>query len=221
MSLLQRAYGRLLHVGFRLLYNELAWAYDGVSWGVSLGQWRAWQRASLPHLTGPRVLEIAFGTGNLQVDLHAAGQETFGIDLSSHMVHITSRKLRRRRIMGRLCRASAGALPFATASFDSLVATFPTPFIRDRRVLFEMARVLRSDGHLIIVDGAWLLQPHWAARAIEWLDRATGQGPGAGPPSQLWLEQAGWRATERMEANSRAVVHLIVADPPVRLPGEG
>jgi ubiquinone/menaquinone biosynthesis C-methylase UbiE len=220
VSLLQHAYGRLLHLGFRLLYNELAWTYDAVSWSVSLGQWREWQRASLPHLTGSRILEIAFGTGNLQLDLHAAGKETFGIDLSPHMVRIASGKLRRRRITGRLCRASAGALPFATASFDSLVATFPTPFIRDRRVLAEMARVLRSDGHLIIVDGTWLLQPHWAARTIEWLYRATGQGTEAGPASQQWLEQAGWRATEKIESGPRAVVHLILADPPARAPGE-
>jgi ubiquinone/menaquinone biosynthesis C-methylase UbiE len=221
VSLLQRAYGRLLHLGFRLLYNELAWTYDRVSWGVSLGQWREWQRASLPHLTGPCILEIAFGTGNLQLDLHTAGKEAFGIDLSSHMVRITDRKLRRRRIKGRLCQASAGALPFATASFDSLVTTFPTPFIRDRRVLSEIARVLRPDGLLIIVDGAWLLQPHWAARAIEWLYRATGQGPDAGPISQQWLAEAGWHTTEQMEAGPRAVVHLILAEPPARTPGEG
>ena len=58
----------LLRFGFRLLYNELAWTYDWVSRAVSLGQWRHWQRAVIPRLSGQRALEIAFGTGDLVVD---------------------------------------------------------------------------------------------------------------------------------------------------------
>jgi ubiquinone/menaquinone biosynthesis C-methylase UbiE len=212
----RRAYNRLLGLGFRLLYNELAWTYDAVSWGVSLGQWRSWQRASLAHLVGPRVLEIAFGTGNLQLDLHAAGccAEAYGIDLSPHMVRITRRKLSRHGIDPRICRASASALPFATGTFDSLLATFPTPFIRAPQVLAELARVLRPGGQLVIVDGAWLLRPQLAAHFIDWLYQATGQSAELGASSLGWLERAGWRATERLEAGHRAVVHLILAQPP-------
>ncbi|MER3543218.1 MAG: hypothetical protein C4311_01115 [Chloroflexota bacterium] len=63
----------LLRSAFRLLYNELAWTYDWVSQAVSLGQWRSWQRASLARLRGPRVLEVAHGTGDLLLDLAEAG----------------------------------------------------------------------------------------------------------------------------------------------------
>ncbi len=216
MKAARRAYSHLLRLGFRLLYNELAWTYDAVSWGVSLGQWRSWQRASLAHLAGPRVLEIAFGTGDLQLDLHAAGccSEVYGVDLSPHMARITRRKLSRRDIDPRICRASAEALPFPTGFFDSLVATFPTPFIRAPRTLAELARVLRPGGFLVIVDGAWLVRPQLAARFIDRLYQATGQGAEVGPPSLGWLEQAGWRAGERLESGERAVVHLILAHPP-------
>jgi ubiquinone/menaquinone biosynthesis C-methylase UbiE len=215
VRLLARAYARLLHFGFRLLYNELAWTYDVVSWSVSLGQWRAWQRASLAHLTGPRVLEVAFGTGNLQLDLHAAGccAETYGIDVSPHMVRITRRKLRRQGIVPRLCQASGAALPFSTGAFDSLVATFPTPFIRSPQVLTEMARVLRPGGRLVIVDSARLLRPGFLPHIIDWLYHATGQGPEPGTSAMGWLKQAGWRATERLETSPQAVVHLILAQP--------
>ncbi|MCB9446672.1 MAG: class I SAM-dependent methyltransferase, partial [Ardenticatenaceae bacterium] len=47
---------KLIRFGFRLLYNELAWTYDAVSWLVSLGDWRSWQQAALPFVLGPDVL---------------------------------------------------------------------------------------------------------------------------------------------------------------------
>jgi ubiquinone/menaquinone biosynthesis C-methylase UbiE len=194
-----------------------------VSCSVSLGQWRSWQRASLAHLTGPRVLELAFGTGDLQLDLHGADccAEAYGIDVSPHMVRITRGKLRRRGIAPRLCQASAAALPFSTGAFDSLVATFPTPFIRSPQVLAEMARVLRPGGRLVIVDSARLLQPRLTARLIDWLYRATGQGPEPHRSSVAWLKQADWRATERLEVGPEAVVHVILAQPRTHRKQEG
>lgn len=96
--MLQKFWWRFVRFGFRLLYNELAFTYDIVSWFVSLGEWRAWQRSALRHLppTG-RILELAHGTGNLQLDLHAAGYyQTIGYDLSPYMGQITRYKLERR-----------------------------------------------------------------------------------------------------------------------------
>ena len=83
-----RAWWGLVGFGFRLLYNEMAFTYDLVSWIVSLGQWRAWQRAALDHIDAPpgaRILELAHGTGNLQMDLRAAGYHTVALDLSRAM----------------------------------------------------------------------------------------------------------------------------------------
>src|SRR5512144_2064080 len=85
----------LLRFGFRLLYNELAWTYDFVSWSVSMGQWRAWQRTALPYLYGGRVLEVGHGTGNMLLDLLSLGFTPVGLDLSRGMGRIARRKLRR------------------------------------------------------------------------------------------------------------------------------
>ena len=71
MSWPRRAWRSLLRFGFRLLYHELAWTYDLVSRVVSLGQWRTWQRTALEHLAARRgdpILELAHGTGDLQID---------------------------------------------------------------------------------------------------------------------------------------------------------
>src|SRR5215510_11112699 len=98
-------YWPLVKFGFRLLYNELAFTYDSVSWIVSLGEWRSWQRAALKHLNvshGATVLEIAHGTGNMQIDLRTAGLLSVGVDFSPYMGRIASRKLARNRIAFRL-----------------------------------------------------------------------------------------------------------------------
>src|SRR5438477_6401574 len=73
---------RFLRFVFHHFYNTFAWTYDAVSAGISLGHWRGWTRAAIPYLRGARILEIAFGTGNLQLDLRAAGFTSFGADLS-------------------------------------------------------------------------------------------------------------------------------------------
>ncbi|MCA1554393.1 MAG: methyltransferase domain-containing protein, partial [Chloroflexi bacterium] len=115
---------RFLKFAFNHFYNSFAWTYDAVSALVSLGHWREWSRAAIPHLRG-RVLEIAFGTGNLQLDMRAAGITPFGLDLSPNMLRITTRKLRRAGQAPRLVRGDVFQLPFESDSVDSIVMTFP------------------------------------------------------------------------------------------------
>jgi ubiquinone/menaquinone biosynthesis C-methylase UbiE len=181
-----RLWWKLIRFGFRLLYNEMAWTYDLVSWTVSLGQWRTWQRAALRYLTEPGsgiILELAHGTGDLQIDLAGAGHTAIGIDLSRTMGRIASRKLRRRGTRPALARARAMQLPFAAGQFPAVVATFPTEFIIRRETLAEVARVLRPGGRLIVVVNGSLVSRSVVARFIEWLYTITGQrGPWPGDP---------------------------------------
>jgi len=144
----------LSRFGFRLLYNEMAFTYDVVSWTVSLGQWRDWQRTALPHLDAPSagpVLELAHGTGNLQIDLRRAGFQAVALDLSRTMGRIADRKLRGWGWRPRLVRARAQALPFAAGHFAGVVSTFPTEFIIAPATLAEIFRVLRPGGRLVVV----------------------------------------------------------------------
>ncbi len=166
---------RLIGLGFRLLYHELAWSYDAVAWLVSLGQWQTWGRAALPHLVGERVLELGHGPGRLLAALAEAGFHPVGLDLSPQMGRMARRRLRRNGHATPLVRAPAQRLPFSSGAFDSVVATFPTDYIIDPVTLTQVARVLRPGGRLVVVVSAQLCRRDPVSRGIEGLYRITGQ----------------------------------------------
>jgi ubiquinone/menaquinone biosynthesis C-methylase UbiE len=165
----------ILRLAFRLLYNELAFSYDLVSWTVSAGQWRSWQRAALPYLRGRRVLEVAHGTGNLLLDLRALGFEPVGFDLSKAMGGLAARKLAARGIAVPLVRGRAQALPFADKSFPSILSTFPAEFIVEPATVAEFHRVLAPGGVVVFVPAAIITSLGLADRLAAWLFRVTGQ----------------------------------------------
>ncbi|HOG46271.1 MAG TPA: class I SAM-dependent methyltransferase, partial [Anaerolineae bacterium] len=132
------------------LYHEFAWAYDAVSWLVSLGRWSGWRRQALAYVGGPRVLELGFGTGELLIEMAGRGWQAVGLERSPAMQRVTARKLRRQGLrVPRLCGA-AQALPLAAASLDAIVATFPADYILAPGTWHEAARALRPGGRLVI-----------------------------------------------------------------------
>jgi SAM-dependent methyltransferase len=180
---------RLRKLAFESLYGPFAWLYDWVSRTFFLGQWRLWQRTSIPHLRGKRVLEIGMGTGNLQIDFARTGFEAWGIDLSPQMLRQAKLKARRLGLSPfRACRARAQALPFPDASFDSLVSTFPSEYIAEPETLAELARVLIPGGRLVIVPGGWLRPGGAKGKAMEGVARAVygyRSSPGQGNTNEV------------------------------------
>ncbi|MFC2037406.1 class I SAM-dependent methyltransferase, partial [Chloroflexota bacterium] len=215
MTSLRRAalemWRRLVGLGFRLLYNEMAFLYDPVSWVVSLGQWRAWQKTVWPHLPpNGRVLEVGFGPGHLLVNLASGGYQVVGLDLSPAMLRLTQRRLRRRRLTAHLCRGQASDLPFAAQEFDAVLATFPTAFIYDPAWMGQLVRVLKPHGRLIVVEMASFRQDFAPARALEWLYGITGQR-GPGPDLPKLLEEAGLEAGRTTTSVDGTTVGLVLA----------
>lgn len=206
---------RLVCFGFRLLYNELAWTYDLVSWLVSLGHWRRWQRASIPHLNveqGAQVLELAHGTANLQLDLLQAGVRVVGLDISPFMGRIARAKLIRSGRVARLVRGSAMSLPFPSESFDAVVSTFPTEFIIHPDTLKEAFRVLSPGGRLVFVPNGMLTLANPLVWFLEWLYRITGQrGPWPEDPLQAF-RAAGFSPEMVVEELTGSRVWIIVAE---------
>src|SRR5690606_17223631 len=56
----------------------------------------------------------------------------------------------------RLVRAQAQHLPFAAASFDEIVATFPSEYILHPDTLHAIQRVLQPQGQLLVLPTASL-----------------------------------------------------------------
>ncbi len=178
MSIATKLWWALVRFGFRLLYNEFAFIYDPVSRLVSFGQWRRWQRAALRYIRAAPddvVLELAHGTGSLQLDLRARGYRTVGLDLSPYMGRLARRKMLRHGWHPRLVRGSALALPFPAEVFPTIVTTFPTDFILAPATLAEAYRVLRPGGRLVICATGRITGRDPLSRLLELAYKVTGQ----------------------------------------------
>lgn len=206
---------RIVKFGFRLLYNELAFTYDTVSKIVSLGAWRCWQRASLAHIPdtlNSQILELAHGTGDLQIDLKNAGYQTIGYDLSSYMGRITQRKLKKHNLPATLLRGQAQTLPFAPDSFLVVISTFPTAFIIAPETLKEIHRVLQSKGKLIIISGGTFVSGGIFKRILEFLYRITGQrsNDSSIPEYLSYFEGFGFDISLHTVPCPRSLAHVII-----------
>ncbi|MFN3705793.1 MAG: class I SAM-dependent methyltransferase [Thermoflexales bacterium] len=164
---------KLLLWGFDQLYTRFAWAYDSVAALASLGEWQQWVRAVISFVQGERVLEIAHGSGHLYRALRDAGHCAIAIDRSAAMA-----RLLRHRSNGTALQAQADArhLPFADATFDSIVTTFPTPFVRDPRAIREARRVLRPGGRWVIMPAVVWRGGHPLVPVLRWAHRFTSGG---------------------------------------------
>jgi ubiquinone/menaquinone biosynthesis C-methylase UbiE len=124
------------------------------------------------------VLEIGVGSG-LNLPLYCpAVTRVVGLDPSSELLRVASRRAADAVVPVSLLRASAEQLPFADAAFDTIVMTWtlcsiPNPIA----ALTEMRRVLRPGGRLIFVEHG--LSPEirvvrWQHRLTPWWKRISG-----------------------------------------------
>jgi SAM-dependent methyltransferase len=105
----------------------------------------------------------------------------------------------------------AQVLPFATHSFDSIIATFPTEYIVDPGSLKEIRRVLCPGGVLVIVLGAWITGRSFLDRSAAWLFHITGQSPDWNPFYADPLTQAGFSVEQHFIHLSGSYVLVLVA----------
>ena len=164
----------LLRFFFKLLYHQLAFAYDLVAATVSVGQWKNWVSSILPFVKGTRILEIGHGPGHLQRILLSRGLDSVAIDESAPMGLLTQRNTSGKAT---LARALAQRLPFADSAFDTVIATFPAEYINDPLTLAEVKRCLSDGGRFIVLPVALQMGRKPLDRLMSLLFRVTHQSP--------------------------------------------
>ncbi len=136
--------------GFDRFYTATAGLYDFSVRHFPV--WRRWLRRALPHVQGPRVLEVSCGTGYLLTCL-ARDFESHALDYNLEMLRTTRRNLRRAGLSAALCQGTVDRLPFPSGCFDTVVNTMAfSGFPDGRRALSELARVLAPGGRIVLID---------------------------------------------------------------------
>jgi ubiquinone/menaquinone biosynthesis C-methylase UbiE len=156
-------------------YDALAARYDR--------RWERYTRESL-ELFRPllarrapgRVLDLGCGTGALlprlgvwqpRLGAWQPGVARYtGVDLSAEMLRVAAGKAEGAAFPAGFAAASADALPFGDAAFDTVVSASSLHFWPEpEAALVEVRRVLRPGGRLLLVD--WSRDPA-AMRLLEW-----------------------------------------------------
>lgn len=145
-------------------YTALARPYDLAV--RLLPVWKTWIRRALPHIVGPRVLEVSVGTGYL-VSQYAGAFEVHGLDYNRKMLTLARENLARGGRKAELVQANVEALPYPDACFDCLVNTMAFSGYPDgARALAGMKRVLKPEGRLVLIDFTYPPDRHWLGTRI-------------------------------------------------------
>lgn len=137
----------------REMFGSIARRYDlanhVLSWGIDF-YWRG-RAANIVADWRPRnVADLATGTGDLALALQnkLPDADITGVDFLPEMLELARQKGLRRVLL-----ADAMKLPFADASFDCITIAFGLRNLEDcSAALTEMARVLNSNGHLLVLE---------------------------------------------------------------------
>lgn len=131
-----------------ITFDSVATEYDATRGGTERARLAAGD--IVPHLPAGTVLEIGVGTGIVAralAELTPGTHRLAGVDISVEMLRIA-----RRRLPGRLVRASAARVPFPAGTFDGVVAVHVLHLVPDlERTLREAARVLRPGGRVVAI----------------------------------------------------------------------
>ena len=141
------------------MFGEIAPRYDFLNRLLSFGIDRSWRRRAVRRAVsspGGRVLDLCCGTGDLALELAAAGAEVHGADFTGPMLvraHEKAAAPKRKGAAPAWVRADAMALPYADASFDAVTIAFGIRNVVDpRAALAECRRVLRPGGSLLVLE---------------------------------------------------------------------
>jgi ubiquinone/menaquinone biosynthesis C-methylase UbiE len=154
----------LYTVEHKRMYTLTAGIYDFVVKVFPI--WKNWLKQALPHIQGPKVLEISFGTGYLLTQ-YAGKYETYGLDYNEKMVTVAQNNLTKKAITAELQKGNVESLPYDDETFDCIVNTMAfTGYPDGMRAMSEIHRVLKTGGKLVMVDLEYPANRNWLGMRI-------------------------------------------------------
>jgi demethylmenaquinone methyltransferase/2-methoxy-6-polyprenyl-1,4-benzoquinol methylase len=137
----------------RQMFGSIAPRYDLANHLLSCGADFYWRKRAAEIVASWRpstIVDLATGTGDLALALarKLPNAQITGADFLEEMLAIARRKGLRKTIV-----ADAMGLPFVDGSFDCVTVAFGLRNMEDYAgALREMRRVLKSDGHLLVLE---------------------------------------------------------------------
>lgn len=142
------------------MFDNIAHSYDKLNHRLSWNIDKLWRNTALKRLkpySPQRMLDIATGTGDfaIQATKTLNPKELVGVDISEGMMEVGRKKIAQLGMDGVVSfkRDDCMNLSFEDESFDAVTAAFGIRNFGDlEKGLAEMLRVLKTGGHLCIVE---------------------------------------------------------------------
>jgi SAM-dependent methyltransferase len=135
---------------------------------------------------GQRLLDIGCGAGQSAIPAARRGHVVTGIDIAENLIERARARASDAGIDARFDVGDTEELPYADGSFDVVISMIGAMFApRPERVAREIARVLRPDGRLYMVNWTPRSMP---AQMFKCVAGITPPPPGFIPPS-LWGDE--------------------------------
>ena len=142
------------------MFDHIAHSYDLLNHALSLGIDRGWRRKAIEALKvhhPRRILDIATGTGDFAIlsAKRIQPQQIIGADISEGMMAVGREKVKKKNMQDIISfqREDCMHLSFPDDSFDAVTSAYGVRNFQNLDAgLSEMYRVLRTGGHLLIVE---------------------------------------------------------------------
>lgn len=156
------------------MFDNIAPSYDFLnhflSWGTDKG-WRRQAVLSLAAFQPQRILDVATGTGDFALLMAHLLKPTqiVGADISEGMMRVGREKVQAAKLEDVISfeQQDCTHMSYPDASFDAVTVAYGLRNFQDMEAgLREMCRVLKPQGHLLVVELA--TPPHFPMRQLFW-----------------------------------------------------